>query len=281
MRLDRLLSIGLFAPLSRFTFPRKRKKIPILMYHSISNDGESGVHPYYSIGTTPEIFTQQMQSLSENGYRAVDIGTALEMLHSNSTGKNKAVVLTFDDGYMDFFREAVPVLRRFGYTATVYLPTSWIHDRISQRFNGKECLTWDKVRELNDAGYVFGSHSATHGMLRNMKRKEIEDEICLSKAVIEDKIGRSVESFSYPYAFPEENRAFRKDLRQLLEGACYRNGVSTTIGRISGWDDPYFLRRLPVNSFDDADLFRAKLEGGYDWMSKPQYGFKVIKRMLG
>lgn len=249
------------------------------MYHSISNDDESVVHPYYSIQTTPEAFTWQMQYLYDSGYKAVELGKALELVHSSSRILEKVVVLTFDDGYMDFYTEAVAILRRFGYAATVYLPSSMIKDRISHKFNGKVCLTWDKVTELSDAGYYFGSHSATHKMLRNMKEKEVKYEIYLSKAMIEDKIGKQVDSFSYPYAFPEEDGEYKASLRRLLSETGYRNGVSTNIGRISSQDDRYFLKRIPVNSHDDIDLFRAKIAGAYDWMFNVQKAFKYLKKI--
>ena len=111
-----------------------------------------------------------------------------------------------------------------------------------------------------------------------MKRKEIEDEIRQSKAVIENKIGKPVDSFSYPYAFPEEDREYKACLRGLLEEAGYRNGVSTNIGRISRTDDRYFLKRIPVNSFDDMDFFHAKIMGAYDWMFTVQKVYKHLRK---
>ena len=276
-RLDRIFSILLFGPLVRRKRFNKNKKIPVLMYHSISNEEEKDVHPYYGINTKPAIFAEQMRYLFDSGCVVAGLDTALDRIHSRSGDPDKLVVLTFDDGYLDFYTDALDILRRFEFTATVYLPSSFIHDKTSVKFKGKDCLTWDKVRELSGAGHRFGSHSATHRKLKDLRRKEIEEEIRHSKAVIENKIGKPVDSFSYPYAFPEEDREYKACLRGLLEEAGYRNGVSTNIGRISSEDDRYFLKRIPVNSFDDIDLFQAKIKGAYDWMFTVQ---KVYKHLI-
>jgi peptidoglycan/xylan/chitin deacetylase (PgdA/CDA1 family) len=276
-RWDRIISRILFLPLLRIGGSGESKKIPVLMYHSISNEVEMVAHPYYGINTRPAIFAEQMKYLSDRGYVATGLDAALDRIHSQNGVAEKLVVLTFDDGYMDVYTQALEILHRFGFTATVYLPSSLIHDRTSARFNGKDCLTWDKVREMSDAGNRFGSHSATHRKLRELKGSEITEEIRHSKSVIESKIGKPVDSFSYPYAFPEEDREYKARLRGLLEQAGYRNGVSTNIGRMSRKDDRYFLKRIPVNSFDDLDFFHAKITGAYDWMFTVQ---KVYKHLI-
>jgi peptidoglycan/xylan/chitin deacetylase (PgdA/CDA1 family) len=277
-RLDRIFSILLSGPLARRIHFNQNNKIPVLMYHSISNEEEKGVYPYYGINTKPHIFAEQMKYLSDSDCVVTGLDTALERIHSQNGCPDKFVVLTFDDGYLDFFTDAQDILRRFGFTATVYLPSSFIQDKMSVKFKGKDCLTWDKVRELSGAGHRFGSHSVTHRKLIDLKRKEIEEEIRQSKAVIESKIGKPVDSFSYPYAFPEEDREYKACLRGLLEEAGYRNGVSTNIGRISRTDDRYFLKRIPVNSFDDIDLFQAKIMGAYDWMFTVQKVYKHLRK---
>ena len=87
-----------------------------------------------------------------------------------------------------------------------------------------------------------------------------------SKSTIEEKTGCALDSFTYPYAFPQaENQEM---LREALRRAGYRTGVCTTVGRAGCGTDPYFMERIPVNSCDDMALFQAKLSGAYDWISK-------------
>jgi peptidoglycan/xylan/chitin deacetylase (PgdA/CDA1 family) len=192
----------------------------------------------------------------------------------------KGVVVTFDDGYSDFFRQAFPILNRFSFTATVFLPTAYI-GTVAKQFKGMACLTWKEVRELRKCGISFGSHTVTHPQLRSLKANEINSEVVNSKTTIEDNLGESVDSFSYPFAFPDEDTTFAQTLRNALAGAGYDNGVSTRIGLARREEDRYFLRRLPMNSLDDVPLFGAKLRGGYDWLYRLQFASKFIRASVG
>ncbi|MCD4812025.1 polysaccharide deacetylase family protein [bacterium] len=85
-------------------------------------------------------------------------------------------VLTFDDGFRDFYTYAYPILKKYSFTATVFLPTGFIGNGQSI-FNGKEHLRWDEVREIRFNGIEFGSHTVSHPKLRNLKRKNVENEL--------------------------------------------------------------------------------------------------------
>jgi peptidoglycan/xylan/chitin deacetylase (PgdA/CDA1 family) len=136
------------------------------------------------------------------------------------------------------------------------------------------------VRELHDQGISFGSHTVTHPELTSLSNKDVEYEIRQSKKAIEDNLGKTIDTFSYPCKFPDANKAFVKDLREILQKHGYHHGVSTRIGATSKRDDRYFMKRIPINSGDDISLFKAKLEGGYNWLHKPQYLYKILKRKL-
>jgi len=99
-----------------------------------------------------------------------------------------------------------------------------------------------------------------------------------SKQRIEGDLGNTVESFAYPFAFPENDTNFKGRLRESLRPPGYTSGVCTSIGRVDGNADRFFMERLPVNSCDDPCLFEAKLAGAYDWVSKPQLWVKTAKR---
>jgi len=274
-RLDRLATLYFVSPLRRL-MPEKRLSIPILMYHSIANEDESRMPAYYRTTTSPIAFAAQMEYLRQNGYQTCNPTQAISLLQSDTEKAIKRVVITFDDGYRDFYREAFPVLNRFGFTATVFLPTSYIGESTLQ-FKGRYCLTWSEVRELQKYRISFGSHTATHPQLRNLDEDAIEKEIVFSKRVIEEKTGWSVDSFAYPYAFPQADNEFKTMLRESLRRAGYKNGVCTTVSKVDRDTDPFYMARLPVNSLDDAVLLQAKLDGAYDWISKSQYVVKMAK----
>jgi peptidoglycan/xylan/chitin deacetylase (PgdA/CDA1 family) len=245
------------------------------MYHSVSDEDEKGVNAYYLTTTSLSVFALHMKYLSDHGYRTIDLAEAAKLMQAGAPSK-KSIVITFDDGYNDFYRHAFPTLSRFNFSATVFLPTAYIGARPIQ-FKRKDCLTWNEVRELRQHGMFFGSHTVTHPQLSTLDSTAMRNEIVNSKRTIEDNLGESVNGFAYPYAFPEQNASFVRMLRDTLADAGYQQGVSTRIGVAQPQEDHYFLRRLPMNSLDDIPLFDAKLQGGYDWLYRFQYASKVIR----
>jgi peptidoglycan/xylan/chitin deacetylase (PgdA/CDA1 family) len=274
LRLDRFATLYVADPLRRCGLSSKTS-IPILMYHSIDEENEAGVHPYFRTITSPSVFALHMKHLSDHGYRTINLAQAAKFLQ-NGPPMTKCAVITFDDGYTDFYRHAFPILSRYNFSATVFVPTAYIGTQ-PIRFKGKDCLTWIEIRELKNHGIDFGSHTVTHPQLSSLDASSVKSEIVNSKQTLEENMGGSVDSFAYPYAFPEENASFVRLVRETLIDAGYHQGVSTRIGTARAQEDCYFLRRLPMNSLDDRPLFDAKLQGGYDWLSTLQYTSKFIR----
>ncbi len=281
LRLDRFVTLNVLAPFAGLA--QNGIHIPILMYHSISREAERSVHPYYRVVTTPEVFSQHMSLLGEEGYEVIGLETALKLLDSSDGSRQvmqvKPVVITFDDGFLDFYANAFPILARYGFTATVFLPSSFIGCNGTSL--GKAFLSWTHVRELIRAGFTFGSHSVSHGDLSVRPHSDVERELRRSKETIEDRSGRPVFAFSYPYAFPEHRKEFLSFLRNALRDCGYSTAVTTSIGTVHEGNDHFFLRRIPVNDADDPALFRAKIAGGYDWMHGMQYAVKSTRALLG
>ncbi len=273
-RFDRFATLCVVNPIQRCV-PSNKQRIPILMYHSVSDADETGVHPYYQTATAPAVFAMHMRYLHEQGYSTVNLPEAVRSLQSGAQPKKYAVI-TFDDGYRDFYQHGFPALSQYGFTATVFLPTAYIGP-VPVQFKGKDCLTWAEIRELRKHNIYFGSHTVTHPQLSGLDDRAVNSEVETSKKTIEDNIGESVDSFSYPYAFPEEKASFTRMLRDTLITCGYDQGVSTRIGLARQKEDRYFLRRLPINSLDDVALFGAKLQGGYDWLHAIQHASKLLK----
>jgi peptidoglycan/xylan/chitin deacetylase (PgdA/CDA1 family) len=273
-RLDRLATLYVCHPLARLTGRSLAPCVPILMYHSVSENLFGKIHPYTQINTAPPVFSMQMRWLRQAGYRSMPLADVLPALEAG-TDISKTIAITFDDGYMDFYTEAFPALKQCGFTATVFLAT----DRIQTspvRIEGVDYLTWQQVRELHAEGISFGSHTVTHPDLRSLGPEQIDYELSCSKETIEQQIGESVDSFAYPFPFPEEDRDFTRFLADSLENNGYLSGVSAIIGRAARENNRFFLPRLPVNSWDDRNFLQAKLEGGYDWVHGPQWFYKFV-----
>jgi peptidoglycan/xylan/chitin deacetylase (PgdA/CDA1 family) len=249
------------------------------MYHSIAAENEVAVHPYYRTATAASVFALQIESLHRAGFSSISPMDAIRRFREPEAA-GKSVVITFDDGFRNFYTSAFPILNRYGFTATMYLPTAFIGQR-RLRFKGKECVTWSEVRELKKHGISFGSHTVTHPQLHDCDAHALKKEIVDSKQTVEQELGCAIQSFAYPYAFPETDANFKERLREELRQAGYENGVCTTVGRPGPASDPFFLKRLPINSDDDPQLFNAKLAGSYDWISKVQYLMKMVKTRVG
>jgi peptidoglycan/xylan/chitin deacetylase (PgdA/CDA1 family) len=277
-RLERWASVHLFHPLARMGFGRVSKGIPVLMYHSISEEPETGVRPYYRTATHPKIFNSHMQYLHTHGYAVINLHEAVTALQSDTNIHGKCVVITFDDGLRDFYTNAFPILKNYGFTAAMFVPTGLID--AGQPLKGRPVMTWNEIRELKSYGVQFGSHTVSHLQLKDLPLEKQKYELESSKARLEEQLGELISSFSYPYAFPEDDTNHVSNLKDILFKSGYNYAICTSIGTLKKDDDLYCIKRIPINSCDDIILLEAKLSGSYNWIHFPQLIFKKLKRYM-
>jgi peptidoglycan/xylan/chitin deacetylase (PgdA/CDA1 family) len=273
LRADRLLSLGLLQPLLELQKQRSHR-VPVLMYHGIREEKRSG-SAYFETNTSPDVFAQQMAYLAAHGFRTISLDAALDPTRDKL---QRAVVLTFDDGLADLYTTAMPVLARFGFTATVYIVSGFTEVAShSKHVNGEEYLTWRRIRELADCGVDIGSHTVNHPRLWTLPPEQVQTELVQSKCMIEAETGKEITHFSHPFAFPGHNPRYLTVLDDSLHKCNYTDCVSTLIGRLHSGVDRFRIPRLPVNTHDDAAFFAAKLDGAYDWLSVPQRLVKKVR----
>ena len=219
----------------------------ILTYHSISR----GRPP---LAVSPALFAEQMEWLSQN-VRVVPLGAVTDPLKQHEALPMRTVVLTFDDGYRDFYTNAAPHLRRHRFPATVFLPTGYCGQ--SNAWPGlpswvevKDLLTWQQIKELAEQGIHFGPHSVTHRDMTSLSAKDAEQEIVESKREVEQEIGQAVEFFCYPYG--RWNREVRNLVSGYFSGAC-----STVMGTIEPDADPFALPRVDAYYLRAPTCFRS------------------------
>lgn len=233
--------------------------IPILMYHQIDEPPPRGA-PLRGLVVSPSSFSRQMMLLSLLGYKGLSM-TALEpYLTGEKSGK--VVGLTFDDGYQNNVRHALPVLSRHGFTATCYGVSrmiggtnSWDHHLgIAE----KPLMSGDDWRTWRDAGMDIGSHTCTHAALTKLPPDEAREQIASSKHELEQAANCEVRHFCYPYGW------FGPEHRNMVQEAGYVTATTTQRGRVHAGDDPYTLRRIMVARATHLGLFAAKVMTRYE-----------------
>lgn len=250
------------------------------MYHSISDDVEPGVLPYFRVATSPQRFAEHLEILGNHGWKGVSLEEGISVLAAKADAQpRKQVAITFDDGFRDFYATAWPLLRERGFTATMFLATDFIGAE-QRLFKNRPCMTWREISECRQTGIRFGSHTATHPSLPSLGWDSIERELVVSKQAIERELGEPVDSFAHPYAFPLERRGYPDRFKMLLRQAGYKLSVTTLVGRATCSSDRLCLPRLPVNQEDDSALLLGKIAGHYDWMGFPQRFLKHLKGWL-
>lgn len=203
--------------------------IPVLEYHMVADTSpEDG----WAYNVPPEDFRDQLDYLREEGY------TAISMLDYMKAKKGKAelpprpVILTFDDGYESNYTTLLPILESYGMKATVYMVTNDI--------GLPGYLTWDELRDMQERGIEIGSHTANHQPLTEMDRSRQEEEMRLSKLLLEWNGIHTVFSFSYP------NGAYDSGMPELLEQNGYLTAVTGDAGLNTFQTDPYLLQRINI-----------------------------------
>ena len=183
---------------------------PILAYHHIVAENSST--PYVDYSLTTGQFEAQMRFLHDHGYRCLSLLDLLQTPDSN--GPKKTFVLTFDDGFEDFYTQAFPILNRYGFTATVFIVTDLI-EKTSQWIGetGSPMLKWAQILELDKAGFTFGSHTCSHPSLPDLSEDQIWHELSTGKDLLETRLGKPI--YFLAYSFGESNDAIRKMALQL------------------------------------------------------------------
>jgi len=244
-----LVLIGSFYP---------KSGIPVLAYHSVDNSGSI-------ISIRPIEFNRQMEYLKYNGYRTISLLEFVEYLQTNDARPvSKTVALTFDDGFKNNYSEAFPVLRKHGFTATIFLATDYIGS-ISSWDKDKSIpvipmLSWDEIREMSDYGIDFGAHSCSHRYLTRISKDELKAELLNSKSIIEARLKKPVRFFCHPYGNRDQRtQRVAKECGYL--GAF--GGLDFSLANSS--DDLYDLKRVGTAHFSSIQDFKAGLLGTYDW----------------
>jgi peptidoglycan/xylan/chitin deacetylase (PgdA/CDA1 family) len=225
----------------------------ILAYHSIA-DGSPPLE------IPPQIFAEQMEWLKANA-RVVPLGDVVTALVNHTSIPERAIALTFDDGFRDFYSAAAPVLLRLQFPTTVFLATAHVGGK--NNWAGQPSwvapqplMGWAEIRELAQKGIHFSSHSVTHPDLTRVPATQLTSELEASKKEIESQTGHAAEFFGYPYG--RWNGEVRAAVKKVYRGAC-----STGAGVVEPDADPFALPRVDAHYVRSMERFRTLFTDGF------------------
>lgn len=216
--------------------------VPVLMYHSIATDA---TRKFRRFAVHPAEFAEQMDYLDGLGYRSV---TAAELAGRSPGGSlpPRTVVLTFDDAYTDFYSTALPILREHGFRATLYVPTAYVGAttgfNVSLGEQDRAVLSWQALADIAAEGFEVAAHSHAHPQLDRVPAEVISDEVGRSRCLLEDKLGRAVHGFAYPFGY------WNRPVRAAVAAAGYRYAFAVAELMAAPGDDLLTLPRLTVNA---------------------------------
>jgi len=209
-------------------------RVPILMYHYISIPPEDADVYRTDLSVTPDNFRAQMIYLAQNGYTPIDFYDLSLAITGHIGLPPKPVIITLDDGYRDQYDNGFPVLREFGFTATIFLVTEFV-DKGYEPY-----VTWEMVEEMAAAGIRFEPHSRTHADLRDRDRDFLVWEILGPQETLAAHLGYTPRYFSYPIGWYDEA------VITMLQELDFWGAVTTARGKEHGFDDRYEWARLRV-----------------------------------
>lgn len=213
--------------------------IPIVYYHSVKTV------PGNALSMPPEQLEEQMKYLYDHSFESVSLGELYDFFYENGTLPSKPIVITFDDGYKDNYTNALPILRKFGFAATVFVTAGQ---------DGPVFLTRDEMRELLEAGWEIESHTMTHPDLSKLNPFKLQWELEHSKQLLEQDLGRKVKFLAYPYG------KYNESVVKAARGAGYLMAFTTKAGWATEKHNPWLVNRVYLYANMGIEEFARRVE---------------------
>ena len=238
--------------------------VPVLMYHHVNK------HKGDMVTVVPEVFERQMRYLNKAGYRTLRADELLSYIKGDLSFDGKVVMITFDDGWLDNYVYAFPVLRKYNINATIFIATDWIKEGfdnisdlnshihkhrearrlIEQGEAYKAILNWKLIREMSESGLVeFYSHTKSHRKASSMSEDELSEELQKSKQTIEKKLSKDCSYLCWPFG------SYNETAVKIARATGYKAVFTTQPGVVKKDSDPFTLRRIVVK---DSQLWFMK-----------------------
>jgi peptidoglycan/xylan/chitin deacetylase (PgdA/CDA1 family) len=243
----------------------------VLTYHSISEAGGPTSIPR-------DTFAMQMETLAEAGYTSARLASFVEWHAGKEAagGGDRRVLITFDDAFADFADAAVPVLRRHGLSALVFVPTrqlGGVETWIGANQPPRRLMDWETVRSLAGEGFEFGGHSRTHPDLTRLDATTCETEVAGCAEDLAERLGAPVESFAAPYGHVSPSVV-------AMIARHYRVAFGTRLGIAQPGRDRFDMPRIEMHYFRKHRHWAGLLNGRRGYFRLRQ-GLRAVRSLAG
>lgn len=225
-------------------------RLPILTYHSILPVTKIELIPspeerIYTL--TDSIFEQQMKYLKDNGYTTISFSGIKNYLNSSYDLPPHPVILTFDDGRIDNYYNVFPVFEKYGLKATFFIVTDFV---------GKMgYLNWDQIYKMSLSGMEIQSHTHKHRNLSELSKKEILEDLALSKEILEQRINKKIDVLALPYG-----RGDNKSVKEIALSLGYLFICTSNHGGNNIKRNTFYLKRLSIKVDANMRQFESFIE---------------------
>lgn len=232
--------------------------LSILYYHEVVDPGHG--FSYQKIDL--DKFSSQMQYLHENGYQT------LHFSQLNQPLPEKAVIVSFDDGFRSVYQNAASIMQEYGIVGNIYLPTAYIEKY-------PQFMDWNMVRQLQGL-FEFQAHTHNHLDIRTLSKEQLNQEIALSDAEFIGQLHWKPSVFCMPYGVFDHKSIYR-----LRSTHRYRFLLGSFYGTVKHAGDGAILPRIGISNDDTLDIFQKKLEGKLNWKGSLQRARLMLQNIKG
>ena len=257
------LAVGDLSTAWKRFFPGQSNGFRVLVYHSITDTTQTGD---MEETTTPrDLFSEHMGYLRSRNYHIVSLEQAADCLVQGRPIPDRAVAVTFDDGFQDNYANAFPVLAEKRIPATIFVTADYLRD-VS---NNATYLSLAELQEMTASGLIhIGCHTMTHRILTGLSKKGLHYEIEEAKNRLQDLTGQSVSLFAYPFG---HSKSYNKEIIEKVRKAGFTAACIGISGLNDHRTDRFEIRRNRISWLDSLCEFEKHMKGATDWSAKFEF----------
>lgn len=218
--------------------------VPILLYHYVAYNPNPKDTQRDALSVPPDKFDAQMDYLSKNGYTPITLDTLYGIYNKQTSAPNRPVILTFDDGYDNFYSIVFPILRKYNFHAVSFISTGLV--------GGSYYMNWNQIKEIQSSGLVnFEDHTVTHANLPTLSYAQTLKQMVDSKNTLTSQTGYPVNFIAYPFGTTNSS------VQQAARQAGFVGGLGTWFGKATGGS--MNMPRIRVSGFWSIKEFASRL----------------------